>query len=246
MQQESKPKFWRADRQPQASPMSANSASPTSPKPLRAPTPGAATPSTASSRMSRERQSSQTPDVEMEKLSLERKAFTEEPPSPPANAPSPDLGKAARPISQSASPPLRSPAQVLRQQPQHQNHANVSNSQSRKPKRMPQLITSLPSPRRHVSQPFSDKVNATSTQAHSAHPCQGGHSHLSPQPKSPVYGPRPASSFEYARAHGPPMHGPMSASVLVSTLGTTPHLKRVSSGVLVLTNRAPSFELLSE
>lgn len=215
--QEGRPKFWKAD----ASSMSAPSTSPSSPQPLRAPTPGAVTPSTASSRMSRQDRSSPTPDVEMEKLSLERKAFTEEPPSPRANAPSPELGKAARPISQSASPPLRSPAQVLRLQPQHQNrvHAHVSNSQSRKPKRVPHLITSLPSPRRHVSHPFDDKVYATSTQAHSAHPGLGGPSH--PQPLSPAYCPRPAAPYEFARAHGLPMPGPMSASGVVSTPGTS-------------------------
>lgn len=218
--------------------MSASSASPTSPRPLRAPTPGIVTPSTASTRMSGERLSPPTPDVEMEKLSLERKAYTEEPPSPPANAPSPDLGKTARPISQSASPPLRSPAQALRQQFQHQNHAHVSNAQLRKPKRVPQLITSLPSPRRHVSHPFNDKVYATSTQALSAHPCYTGPAHYA-QPLSAAYASRPVAQYEHARAHGMPLPGPMSAGVLVSTFGYSFPYNPITSGAHCADQQSP-------
>lgn len=234
--QDCKPRFWKAD----ASSVSASSTSPTSPRPLRAPTPGVdvMTPSTASSRTSGQKRSSPAPDVEMEKLSLDRKAFTEEPPSPPVHrAPSPDLSKPSRPISQSASPPLRSPAQVLRLQPQHQNHPHVSNSQSRKLKRMPHLVTSLPSPRRHVSHPFDDKVYATSTQAHSAHPNISGHSHLQ-QPLSPAYCSRPATSYEYSRAHGLPVPGPMSASVVVSTPWPPFPLTLLAAAYIVLTARA--------
>lgn len=241
--QELKPRFWKADTAI-SSPSSDMSPSPTSRCPVQAPTAYASPdvhPQTAHEPEC-EPESVKTeislpvPDFEMEKLSLERKAQAEPASlSDTLGQPSPEL-RPARLTSQSASPPPS-----IQPEPQHLDYAQQrgpSNLQSRKPKRMPELVTSLP-----ASPGFASHLTINGDKAY-ATTISGEARPASARPWSPCFYPL-SGPFDYARAQGLSQPtGPLSANVSVVSTGLSTS-SMFSSAVLsvspLLTRLGPFF-----